>query len=810
MEASALPGSVGLARPRLGLGAPLLRLRSDEQLVGLFRAGNDEAFRVIHDRYRQRLHAYTRQMLSGSASDAEDAVQEVFVRAYNGLRSNDRELALRAWLYRIAHNRCIDEIRRPAPIATEAIEDLSTAPAQDLQARIEQRDALRRLIADVRRLPEQQRSALLMRELGGMPYADVAEALDVSVPAVKSLLVRARVGLAQAGEARDTSCSLIREDLIVSHDRGVRASGLARRHLRDCPECRRFRSEVRGVSRQFAALLPALGPIAAVAKLLGVGSAGGGGAAAGTSAVATSGAAAGGTGAAAGAVAVGAGHVVTLIAAAVVTAGGAIELQRISPPPPRHAQHHHVGRPAPVRTASAAAGRADHRCLHGLGGRRIDDHRCGAPTGAAGNHAPEPDEGDRHGAGPRRFAGRRARHGRARPPFPPHLRADRPRQHSGGRRADHHRDDDDDDHHHADGHDDRPDDNRHDHEHRPDDRHLDHRHVHDLRTRRQRDNPGPGDRDLAGGRDVEHRHDRRPEFEHRPAHPPGWSDAPDADVEDEPRSLGGQRGPGLHRGLDAALDGQGVPVVAPLTEPGLETLDHEELVVRRGARSGLYTVVAVHCTIRGPSLGGCRMWSYDDTGAAVRDALRLSRAMTLKAAAADLPLGGGKGVIMAPPHGILPAGRRRSALLDFADTVESLAGRYITAEDVGTSSRDMSVIARETTHVAGLARARGGSGDPSPLTALGVEVAVRATCERALGSPELRGRSLAVIGLGHVGSRVAKRCARAGAVLTVADVDPRKRALAAELGATWTSPRRRCGPRSRCSSPARWADSSTT
>jgi leucine dehydrogenase len=182
------------------------------------------------------------------------------------------------------------------------------------------------------------------------------------------------------------------------------------------------------------------------------------------------------------------------------------------------------------------------------------------------------------------------------------------------------------------------------------------------------------------------------------------------------------------------------------------------------------------------------MWSYDDARAAVRDALRLSRAMTLKAAAADLPLGGGKGVIMAPRRGIVPAGRRRSALLDFADTVESLAGRYITAEDVGTSSRDMSVIVRRTAHVAGLARARGGSGDPSPLTALGVEVAVRATCERALGSPDLRGRSLAVIGLGHVGSRVAKRCARAGAVLTVADVDPRKRALAAELGATWTSP----------------------
>ena len=220
----------------------------------------------------------------------------------------------------------------------------------------------------------------------------------------------------------------------------------------------------------------------------------------------------------------------------------------------------------------------------------------------------------------------------------------------------------------------------------------------------------------------------------------------------------------------------------------LETLDHEELYVRRGARSGLYTIVAVHSTTRGPSLGGCRMWSYSDSRAAVRDALRLSRAMTLKAAVADLPLGGGKGVIMVPAGVRLTPPRRRDALLDFADTVESLDGRYITAEDVGTSSRDMSIIAQRTTHVAGLARGRGGSGDPSPLTALGVEVAIHAVCERAFQSPNLRGRTIGVIGLGHVGSRVAKRCARAGARLVVADVDESKRVLADELSAQWCTP----------------------
>jgi leucine dehydrogenase len=158
------------------------------------------------------------------------------------------------------------------------------------------------------------------------------------------------------------------------------------------------------------------------------------------------------------------------------------------------------------------------------------------------------------------------------------------------------------------------------------------------------------------------------------------------------------------------------------------------------------------------------MWAYDDSREALRDALRLSRAMTYKSAVADLPLGGGKGVIMTPPGVRLHAEQRTAALLDFGDVVESLAGRYITAEDVGTSSHDMRVIAQRTRHVAGLPRRVGGSGDPSPFTALGVESAIRACCERVFSSSSLRDRRVGVIGLGHVGSRVAKRCAL-GAVL---------------------------------------------
>jgi RNA polymerase sigma factor (sigma-70 family) len=314
----------------MAFGASLLRIRTDDQLVTVFRAGNDEAFRVIHDRYRARILAYARQMLSSSGKDPEDAVQEIFMRAYHGLRASERQLALRAWLYRIAHNRCIDDLRRPQTLAIDAGNPLSGG-LQDPVAKVEQRDTLRRLISDVQQLPGQQRSALLMRELSGMSYSEVSGALGVTVPAVKSLLVRARVGLAQASAARDTACSEIRADLIMAHDRGVRTSGLARRHLRECQPCREFRAEVRGVSRQLAALAPTLGPLGVIANLLGLGG-GGGGAAAGGSAVAAGGSAAtaGGSAAAvgtAGALAGGAGHVVTLLAAAVVTAGGAVEIQ---------------------------------------------------------------------------------------------------------------------------------------------------------------------------------------------------------------------------------------------------------------------------------------------------------------------------------------------------------------------------------------------------------------------------------------------------------------------------------------------------
>jgi leucine dehydrogenase len=220
----------------------------------------------------------------------------------------------------------------------------------------------------------------------------------------------------------------------------------------------------------------------------------------------------------------------------------------------------------------------------------------------------------------------------------------------------------------------------------------------------------------------------------------------------------------------------------------LVSLDHEELVVRKGRRSGVYTIVAVHSTTLGPSLGGCRMWRYASSADAARDALRLSRAMTFKAAAAGLNLGGGKAVISLPP-GPPPTGKARRAVLeDFGDTVGVLEGAYYTAEDVGTSSRDMTVIADRTRFVTGLPRARGGSGDPSPFTAIGVLAAMRASSQRVFGSTSLKGRTVAVIGAGRVGERLARLISREGAKLLVADIDESKKSLAKELKARWTDP----------------------
>ena len=364
MEASALHAPTGLAR--LPLGAPLLRLRSDDQLLALFRAGNEDAFGAIHDRYRQRLFAYVRQMLcAGPRQDAEDVLQDVFVRAYGALRSDSREVHLRAWLYRVAHNRCVDHLRRPVPPAADVFE-VSRKPLHDPLEEAERRADLAQLVEDVGRLPEQQRSALLMREIDGMSYADLAGALDVTVPAVKSLLVRARVGLVEAAEARDADCADIRADLVASYDRGVKASAHARRHLRTCDGCRDYRTALRGIRSSFAALSPVgAGPLAmAGAKLLGFGGAGGG-AAAGGSAAAGGGAAVSGVAAC---------KVAAVVCTAAITAGGAVEVRQLT-----RERHQPPVKAEAVAAPAAAEPRAPAPAI------------VAEPTGYAPRPAPAPD-----------------------------------------------------------------------------------------------------------------------------------------------------------------------------------------------------------------------------------------------------------------------------------------------------------------------------------------------------------------------------------------------------------------------------------
>lgn len=220
----------------------------------------------------------------------------------------------------------------------------------------------------------------------------------------------------------------------------------------------------------------------------------------------------------------------------------------------------------------------------------------------------------------------------------------------------------------------------------------------------------------------------------------------------------------------------------------LPVFDHEHLHAGIGARSGLPIFVAVHSTRLGPALGGCRMWGYPTWLDAQVDVLRLSAGMTLKNAVADIGKGGGKAVIALELGQQLEGDRRRDAVLDLGDAVEALGGAYETAEDVGTTERDMLVVRERTAHVVGLPPEHGGSGEPAGPTSLGVYSSVLATLRELDGSDAVAGRRVTISGLGQVGGRLAQRLAAEGAVLTVTDVNTARRELADELGATWVEP----------------------
>ena len=192
--------------------------------------------------------------------------------------------------------------------------------------------------------------------------------------------------------------------------------------------------------------------------------------------------------------------------------------------------------------------------------------------------------------------------------------------------------------------------------------------------------------------------------------------------------------------------------------------DHEAVVFHSDPASGLRAIIAVHNTSRGPALGGCRMWPYANEQDAIEDVLRLSRGMTYKAAVADLPLGGGKAVIIGDP-----VKEKTSAKLQaMGRFVESLGGTYHTAEDVGTTVEDMDIMRAETEYVHGTS---GGSGNPSPVTAFGVFQGIRAAARFRFGRNDVGGLKVAVQGLGHVGYRVCQYLNEADASLVVADLD---------------------------------------
>ena len=196
---------------------------------------------------------------------------------------------------------------------------------------------------------------------------------------------------------------------------------------------------------------------------------------------------------------------------------------------------------------------------------------------------------------------------------------------------------------------------------------------------------------------------------------------------------------------------------------------HEKVMMVEDAESGLRAIIAVHSTALGAAAGGCRLWTYDTVNAALSDALRLSRGMSYKNAMANLPMGGGKAVILGP----VPAEKRTGVMKAFGRAVDGLNGQYITAEDVGVSVADMDIVATVTKHVGGLSAGAGESGgDPSPYTARGVRVGIESAVRAKLNRRELAGLSVAVQGLGHVGMYLCEELFNLGANLVVADINP--------------------------------------
>jgi RNA polymerase sigma factor (sigma-70 family) len=371
LEASALTHAS--RRGLIARKSPLLKLQGDERLIAMARSGNAGAFETIVDRYQGRLLGFCRQML-GSTEDAEDVLQEVFVNAYRAMLADEREINLRPWLYRIARNRCLNHLRKPTADAQESMDMVPAVEAASTAERVHNREEFRQLLSDVSKLPETQRTALLLREMDALSYEEIAAAMETTVPSVKSLLVRARISLAEASQARLLTCGEVRVELSEASEGLRKVSAPVRRHVRECEECADFRSQIRSNDKVLAALFP-VGPLIAlkgfIASKLGLSGAGAGGAsagaasagagAAGAGAVGTVGAAISGSGAAGGLSAIGGAigtkAVAGVVTAAVITAGAVEVKQQTSGPaePPAAKVSRNYEPPAAPTSALTAA-----------------------------------------------------------------------------------------------------------------------------------------------------------------------------------------------------------------------------------------------------------------------------------------------------------------------------------------------------------------------------------------------------------------------------------------------------------------------
>ena len=222
MEASALTHAQ--KRGLFSRPTPLLRLQGDDKLVAMTRRGNPAAFEVLVQRYQPRLLGFCRQMLR-STEDAEDVLQEVFVAAYNAMLADEREIAVRPWLYRIARNRCLNHLRRPVPDGQDTMDMLPMENGASVHDRVQNREEFRQLLSDVDKLPETQRTALLLREMDAMSYEEIATSMETTVPGVKSLLVRARIALAESSQARQLTCGEVKLELAEAAEGLGKASG---------------------------------------------------------------------------------------------------------------------------------------------------------------------------------------------------------------------------------------------------------------------------------------------------------------------------------------------------------------------------------------------------------------------------------------------------------------------------------------------------------------------------------------------------------------------------------------------------------